>query len=387
MKKLHFGDAPIHSLDALACVVYKNNKIILFLAGKAQVDMYYEVAASLNRLLFKSLKANDALLFMTISSTPLHELKCRGYNVDHILRQQQMERQATQEATKARIENIALMLKQALMPDPLHRIGSTVTDELLPQQPASDDNSLIHTATGIWNMFQNWRWKIGLKSNITTPYPPIMEELKLTGNHITDTGPPPIPAKTCPIIHLQVKQVLTTLRYKHQILIWPSMHADQRRITCFTIRNKCGSSCKNPNLQQRRMCGKMQEDELNDAEIWPAHRLFFNIGFISPEDEYGTTSKCLLAASMPTLSTVKMPWNKKLKMKFRRLKAKVRAYLEWPGLVCWAEMHEWPSCLASRSCLCWVIVSPPKSFLVPMPMHSTENVDMVIIDTGSYDLD
>ncbi|KAK0195282.1 hypothetical protein F5146DRAFT_1100835 [Armillaria mellea] len=196
-KKLRFGDAPIRSLDALAYAAYENNKIILFLAGKAQVDMYYEVATSLNRLLFESPKANDALLFMTILSTPLRELKRRGYNVDRILRQQQMERQATQEAAKARAENIALMSKQASTPDPSHGIGNAVTDELSPQQPASDDNSFIRTATGMRNTFQNLRRKIGSKSNITT-HPLVTEELKPTGNHITDTGPPPIPAETRP---------------------------------------------------------------------------------------------------------------------------------------------------------------------------------------------
>ncbi|PBK91347.1 hypothetical protein ARMGADRAFT_1013798 [Armillaria gallica] len=197
-KKLRFGDAPTRSLDALAYAVYENNRIVLFLAGNAQVDMYYEVATSLNRLLFESPKANDALLFMTILSTPLRELKRRGYNVDRILRQQQAERQATQEAAKARAEGIALMSKQTSTLNPPHGIANSVTDEPSPQQPVSDDNSLMRTATGMRNTFQNLRRKIGSKSNITTPYPPVTEEVKLTGNHITDTGPPPIPAETRP---------------------------------------------------------------------------------------------------------------------------------------------------------------------------------------------
>ncbi|KAK0455114.1 hypothetical protein EV421DRAFT_1887456 [Armillaria borealis] len=204
-KKLRFGDAPTRSLDALAYAVYENNRIVLFLAGNAQVDMYYEVATSLNRLLFESPKANDALLFMTILSTPLRELKRRGYNgayqlraFDRILRQQQAERQATQEAAKARAENIALMSKQTSTLNPPHGIANSVTDEPSPQHPVSDDNSLIRTATGMRNTFQNLRRKIGSKSNITTPYPPVTEEVKPTGNHITDTGPPPIPAETRP---------------------------------------------------------------------------------------------------------------------------------------------------------------------------------------------
>lgn len=38
------------------------------------------MAISLNRILFDSPKANDALLFMTILSTDLRALKRRGYN-------------------------------------------------------------------------------------------------------------------------------------------------------------------------------------------------------------------------------------------------------------------------------------------------------------------
>ncbi|KAK7445396.1 hypothetical protein VKT23_014813 [Stygiomarasmius scandens] len=76
--------------------------IQLWIAGNIQPDMY-EVATSLNRLFFEAPKANDALLFMTILSTDLRSLKRRGYNVDRILREQRVKRQAAEDAEKARI--------------------------------------------------------------------------------------------------------------------------------------------------------------------------------------------------------------------------------------------------------------------------------------------
>lgn len=82
------------------------------------------VAMCLNRFIFESPKAHDALLFMTILSTDLRALKRRGYNgpyhiayhcifisnfvlVDRILRQRKLEKQA--EEARAREENIKLL--------------------------------------------------------------------------------------------------------------------------------------------------------------------------------------------------------------------------------------------------------------------------------------
>ncbi|KAG6335719.1 hypothetical protein ID866_3377 [Astraeus odoratus] len=71
--------------------------IELWLSSSGKVDMY-EVATSLCRLLFETVKVNDALLFMTILSTDLKALKRRGYNVDKILKRQQHERKLAEEA-------------------------------------------------------------------------------------------------------------------------------------------------------------------------------------------------------------------------------------------------------------------------------------------------
>ncbi|EMD37151.1 hypothetical protein CERSUDRAFT_115067 [Gelatoporia subvermispora B] len=80
----------------------------LWLSGVDEIDMY-EVATSMCRMLFEAPKINDSLLFMTILSTDLRALKRRGYNVDRILRQQQLDRQAAQATVRDRPQSTALI--------------------------------------------------------------------------------------------------------------------------------------------------------------------------------------------------------------------------------------------------------------------------------------
>lgn len=89
VKSLSFGDNTLKREQDASAVAKRSGHgpIELWLSGSTQVDMY-EVATSLCRLLFETVKVNDALLFMTILSTDLKALKRRGYNVDKILRQQ-----------------------------------------------------------------------------------------------------------------------------------------------------------------------------------------------------------------------------------------------------------------------------------------------------------
>ncbi|THU91523.1 hypothetical protein K435DRAFT_759191 [Dendrothele bispora CBS 962.96] len=114
-KSLFYGDLRLtKSQDASAVAKrFGYGPIQLWLAENVQQDMY-EVATSLNRLFFESPKANDALLFMTILSTDLRSLKRRGYNVDRILREQRVKRQAAEDAEKARAQALA----QAQAPTP-----------------------------------------------------------------------------------------------------------------------------------------------------------------------------------------------------------------------------------------------------------------------------
>ncbi|KAL4253718.1 hypothetical protein ABKN59_003690 [Abortiporus biennis] len=105
VKSFKFGQLSlVKSQDASAVALQKDRgPIQLWLAGNDQVDMY-EVSTSICRLLFSSLKASDALLFMTILSTDLRALRRRGYNVDRILRKQRAERQAAEDAFREKMK-------------------------------------------------------------------------------------------------------------------------------------------------------------------------------------------------------------------------------------------------------------------------------------------
>ncbi|EIN13823.1 hypothetical protein PUNSTDRAFT_117488 [Punctularia strigosozonata HHB-11173 SS5] len=103
-KTLMLGpNAPSRTMEASAVgKTVGASQFQLWLASNAQVDLY-EVATSLNRLLFDAPKPGDALLFMTILSTDLRSLKRRGYNVDRILRQQKAEKLAVEEARRKEV--------------------------------------------------------------------------------------------------------------------------------------------------------------------------------------------------------------------------------------------------------------------------------------------
>ncbi|TRM69687.1 hypothetical protein BD626DRAFT_474972 [Schizophyllum amplum] len=101
-KSLNFGKVRLSNRQDASAVAKRSGygKVELWVATNAQIDMY-EVATSLNRILFESPKAHDALLFMTILSTDLKSLKRRGYNVDRILRQRKADHEAREAQHKA----------------------------------------------------------------------------------------------------------------------------------------------------------------------------------------------------------------------------------------------------------------------------------------------
>ncbi|KAI5889804.1 uncharacterized protein SCHCODRAFT_02635666 [Schizophyllum commune H4-8] len=100
-KTLNFGRLRLSNRQDASAVARRNgSQVELWVATNAQIDMY-EVATSLNRILFESPRAHDALLFMTILSTDLKSLKRRGYNVDRILRQKKADHEAREAQQKA----------------------------------------------------------------------------------------------------------------------------------------------------------------------------------------------------------------------------------------------------------------------------------------------
>ncbi|KAF7376003.1 hypothetical protein MSAN_00015000 [Mycena sanguinolenta] len=159
-KTLDFGDIRTSRTQEASAAAKRigSGPINLWLAGNAQVDMY-EVATSLNRLLFDSPKTNDALLFMTILSTDLKALKRRGYNVDRILRQQNALRQAAVEEAKAK--NAQLMKSgSGPVPQPVGAgepmPSSSAAGPMLPPPPPPSD-SKPRPSSG---MFQQLKRKI-----------------------------------------------------------------------------------------------------------------------------------------------------------------------------------------------------------------------------------
>ncbi|KAH9934863.1 uncharacterized protein B0H18DRAFT_1114703 [Fomitopsis serialis] len=113
VKTLQFGTNRATQVQESSALARRSQMgpIELLLAYNNQVDMY-EVSSSMCRVLFDMPKANDILLFMTILSTDLRSLKRRGYNVDRILRQQQAQRAAQEEAMRKKTESTALVSHQ-----------------------------------------------------------------------------------------------------------------------------------------------------------------------------------------------------------------------------------------------------------------------------------
>ncbi|KAF7315310.1 hypothetical protein MIND_00045600 [Mycena indigotica] len=144
-KTINFGDIRKSKTQEASAVAKRvgSGPILLWIAGNSQVDMY-EVATSLNRLLFDSPKTNDALLFMTILSTDLKALKRRGYNVDRILKQQHAIRQealAQQQAQQAKLNANSNQLISAPPAPALPSIPTTTTTPLQPTPAQQTSNS------------------------------------------------------------------------------------------------------------------------------------------------------------------------------------------------------------------------------------------------------
>ncbi|KAG6379359.1 hypothetical protein JVT61DRAFT_11822 [Boletus reticuloceps] len=105
-KTLKVGNSQMtRSQDVWAATQREEEEWIeLWVSVDAELDMY-EIATSLCRLLFGTVKASDTLLLATILSAPLEKLKQRGYSVDNIssrLRQPPEDSQLTEEVIDTR---------------------------------------------------------------------------------------------------------------------------------------------------------------------------------------------------------------------------------------------------------------------------------------------
>ncbi|PWN54178.1 hypothetical protein IE53DRAFT_392097 [Violaceomyces palustris] len=75
-----------------AMATMRGKKLTLFLSAKLEVD-YFEVATALNKYLLTRQRLQEVLLYMTLLSTSLRNLKRRGFHVDKILSQRKAERE------------------------------------------------------------------------------------------------------------------------------------------------------------------------------------------------------------------------------------------------------------------------------------------------------
>ncbi len=157
---------------------------------------------SLVRQLFASPKANDALLLMTILSTDLRALKRRGYNgwnvadqtfirliisaVERILKQQQAERQAAEQARAKAVEQA---------PKEPEKAGNMS----LESEPSMPGDIFRPSASAVKNTFQNFRQKLGKPGGLLSTG----HDSSHTQPRIEDTPPvppvlPPVPSQTRP---------------------------------------------------------------------------------------------------------------------------------------------------------------------------------------------
>ncbi|KAF9051010.1 hypothetical protein BDZ89DRAFT_1098552 [Hymenopellis radicata] len=186
-KSLTVGQTHLeHALEASAfSPPFDGHSVKLYLAGNSQLDMY-EIAMSLVRQLFASPKANDALLLMTILSTDLRALKRRGYNVERILKQQQAERQAAEQARAKAVEQAPNVPEKAgnMIPEPEPSMPGDIF-----RPSASAVKNTFH------NSFQNFKQKLGQPGGLLSTG----HDSSQTQPRIEDTPPvPPVPSQTRP---------------------------------------------------------------------------------------------------------------------------------------------------------------------------------------------
>lgn len=108
---LQFGS--VRATDEQRCSAMasiREGKLLLFIANNLDID-YFEVAMALSKQLLSRQRLQEVLLFMTLLSTSLRNLKRRGFHVDKILSQRKADKEAadrTMREERARIEREAL---------------------------------------------------------------------------------------------------------------------------------------------------------------------------------------------------------------------------------------------------------------------------------------
>nr|ODN97578.1 hypothetical protein L204_02996 [Cryptococcus depauperatus CBS 7855] len=97
----------IHNENLYASATVSRGKNIVMSISLSVPRDDYDIASALCEILFKTQKADEALLLYSILTTPLMALKKRGYNVDRILNQQKEEKLRFQAEVKREAEKEA----------------------------------------------------------------------------------------------------------------------------------------------------------------------------------------------------------------------------------------------------------------------------------------
>lgn len=99
-RQLRFGSINVSNEQRCSAMAsLQSGKLTLYIAENMEVD-WYEVAMALAKHLLSRQTLPDMLLYMTILSTSLRNLKRRGFHVDKILSQRKAEREATERAMR-----------------------------------------------------------------------------------------------------------------------------------------------------------------------------------------------------------------------------------------------------------------------------------------------
>ena len=88
----------VHEQNVQKCTAtasMRGSKLVLHLSSSMEVD-FFEVATSLSKYLLTKQRLQEVLLYMTLLSTSLRNLKRRGFHVDKILSQRKAEREAAE---------------------------------------------------------------------------------------------------------------------------------------------------------------------------------------------------------------------------------------------------------------------------------------------------
>lgn len=88
----------VHEQNVQKCTAtasMRGSKLILHLSSSMEID-FFEVATSLSKYLLTKQRLQEVLLYMTLLSTSLRNLKRRGFHVDKILSQRKAEREAAE---------------------------------------------------------------------------------------------------------------------------------------------------------------------------------------------------------------------------------------------------------------------------------------------------